>query len=152
MWLKNKENCWPRSAAAVDEEEVSQEKKKTVVAALVSCEEETIFEEFLKFSDYHKILRVLAYVRRFVSNVRSRKSKRSAGEQFETMAVDVHLEEMESAEQAIIKHVQKTTFGGICHPNLEKLRKYEDANGMIRIQTKLYLTEKNEEFTCPLVL
>ena len=87
-----------------------------------------------KFSSYRKVLRVFAYVLRFIDNCKVNKHRWKAG--------PLQVDEIQKASIALIKNVQHNVFKEEIHnmtanplkrlPLVRQLRLYLDKNGLIR--------------------
>ena len=82
-------------------EAINLEKKIQVTALVVNSP--NIFEDLIShISDYHKLLRITAYVQRFMSNAKGQASIRTTG----PLSVD----ELDKALILLIRHVQASSF------------------------------------------
>ena len=141
-WLKLEEKDWPKSKVLVPEEDVNKEKKKTAVVQL-SCEEQNFTSELLYFSQYMKIVRMISWIQRFVSNSLPCKGK---------IKGELTFEEVQDAEGKLLRCIQKECFQSEGAKSLEKMQTFKDEKGLIRIRTKLVHGEETNEFKFPIVL
>ncbi len=75
-WLREGENAWPKFSPIQDTEEVGEERKKSASVMLVNEREVEAISKVVDLSKYGtlaKLLRVTAYVLRFVQNLKSKK-------------------------------------------------------------------------------
>lgn len=79
----------------VDEGEVNREKKKGVTSSLITCESGGV-SLFMYFSSYTKVIRMVAWMKRFVNNCRKSKEHRNTG--------NISVEEITFAEKIIVKY------------------------------------------------
>jgi len=93
--MENKES-WPKEAEALSCDKVQEKRKKTVIAAAVNYES---IIDYSKFSSLNKLLRVVAYVLRFMHNIRCKREKRRIGA--------ITVEEVKRAKMSIIKLIQR---------------------------------------------
>ncbi|GFY50909.1 integrase catalytic domain-containing protein [Trichonephila inaurata madagascariensis] len=102
-WLKRPPEEWPKSNVTPDFDSINSEKRKTVISA---ANHEGASEEkyYNRFSSYDRLLRVTAWMYRFFTNCKIEKSNRIIGV--------LTLEEMNRAEIAVLKIVQKESFSG----------------------------------------
>ncbi|GBN53765.1 hypothetical protein AVEN_128850-1 [Araneus ventricosus] len=97
-WLKQDKELWPISEAMVDKEIINSERKKTIVT--LAATENNEFDYLTNVSSFVKIVRITAWVRRFIRNCRTSKTLCSAKY--------LEFEEMKEAETIIWKMIQKT--------------------------------------------
>ncbi|GFS43318.1 integrase catalytic domain-containing protein [Nephila pilipes] len=87
------------------------------------------------------MIRVTGSIRRFYEN--TKKCNKKTGELFE--------EELKG-ELKILKKVQEDSFYGEKMQHLKSLLTFKDADGILRVQTKLIMREDNEYLKVPIVL
>ena len=98
-WLKLPAQDWPSGEPQPDEETVEQERRKGIDSSLMCKEGQT--DWYYAFSrNYDKIVRVLAWVLRFVSNCRKIRANQGSGKVLQG-------EEIMFAEKCAIRYVQK---------------------------------------------
>lgn len=132
---------WPVQRKAPDMEIVNSEKKKLVISSLSVQKTEKFYE---KYSSYWKILRITAWMIRFVSNMKDRFSK-TLGE--------LTAKEMKYAEVILLKLIQREEFPkGINEERLRKLHPLMDKEGLIRVKTLVFRSKDSEDFRLPVVL
>lgn len=141
-WLYQNENQWPKSENVPDEEAINAEKRKTV---LVNNARKTEYFDwhFKYFSSYVKIIRMMAWVFRFLKNVRKIEVNKSS---------DISCAEYEYAERAIIKLIQKEAFQGEADEKLRALKPTIDEFGILRARTKLSFRDDADNFKYPIIL
>nr|XP_012152412.1 PREDICTED: uncharacterized protein LOC105664083 [Megachile rotundata] len=103
-WLSEDAGCWPKSGDSIIEAPEARIAKTTFLVSKVS--KYSIFE---KFSDYSRLLRVVAYCLRFVDKLRKK----------ETLQGNLTCVEINRAKETIIELVQSEAF----HDELVDLRK-----------------------------
>ncbi len=169
-WLTEKEANWPATEQGADEAAISQERKKikaerkteSVMCALSSSEEcdycdTTTSKEktnecrhhgstwyYHYFSNYDKIVRMVAWIQRFVSNCQQNASSRITGE--------LSYLEVEVAEKKIIKIIQNEYFVEDNEKRLKNLSTYTDDDGILRLRTKLTYRKDSLDFRNPMIL
>lgn len=141
-WLKEMPENWPKSHEFPDKEIVNAEKKKTVTTTLNISSH---MSEFLsRYSSFDKLLRIMAYVFRFIRNCHPKKSCRLKGA--------LSAEEIKNAEDAVLKMVQTTSFNSVNDARLKSFQPFFDAKGLIRMKTRLIMRKDTENFRCPIIL
>ena len=101
-WLKQGIKAWPRDFSLEDSTEVKEERKKASVMLNVAQRSKQISEviDLNRFSTLSKLLRVTAYVQRFLGNLRLKREKR------ELCLGELTAEELKNAESIWIKDAQ----------------------------------------------
>jgi hypothetical protein len=133
-WLKKREEDWPVETATEDEDVIiSERKKKSSVVLISTATTEAWYVS--RYSSYQKNLRLMAWVRRFVS-----KAKRQSYQKGE-LTVD----EIRAAEQKIFKLVQSEVFPKKAEV-IEGLRVINTEDGLIRVNTKLTHRQDHQSF------
>lgn len=145
-WLKQEEDSWPRSAEIENKEEILEELKKTIVSH-VNTEQVEFLDMLNKWSDYHKIVRIIVYVLRW-KNRAIRKTKKNRQKQKNSMITS---EEFGNAERKLLKLVQSTNFTGVADPKLKNLGVFTDKEGIIRLRSRVSRGEVLED-SCSIVL
>src|SRR5207237_4126511 len=69
-WLKGSRNDWPKLEVQFDENAILAEKKKSAVTAMLHLEPGPIW--YIKFSNFLKNIRMVAWIQRFIFNARAR--------------------------------------------------------------------------------
>ncbi|KAI5756186.1 hypothetical protein M8J77_022835 [Diaphorina citri] len=100
-WLKGNPEDWPQVVSEFDEEEINMERKKTVVSSMLNTENHD--QSWCKyFSNYTKLVRMVAWMRRFKINAMIKKNTGSLPE-----PQDLTVQEFMSAERVVFRLVQK---------------------------------------------
>ncbi|GBN40887.1 hypothetical protein AVEN_240861-1, partial [Araneus ventricosus] len=102
------------------------------------------FDYLTNVSSFVKIVRITAWIRRFIRNCRNSKILCSAKY--------LEVEEMKEAETIIWKMMQKTSFRTVNEERLRNLRPFIDPPGVFRIKTQLLMRKDFENFRYPIVL
>lgn len=140
QWLKGHEDSWPRENIELDEEAFA-EKKKTVISAVSATDRAHEFSKnLLYFSKYSKLLRMMAWILRFLNNIRA--SKKSKGQ--------LTMKEINEAEMTVIKLIQTESLTD--RTTLKDFPVFPDENGILRLKTRLTLCDGHEEFKFPIIL
>lgn len=142
VWLKCPPEDWPQSETEIDTVEVNKERKKTVVSATVQVADTHTDWYYKKFSDFKKIVRMIAWILRFKNNALSK--TKCIGE--------LTAEEYALAEKKVLLLVQKESFGDKSNTRLSTLVPFEDENGVIRLKTKVSNRPDSNDFCNPIVL
>lgn len=117
------------------------EKRKTVVSAVSTDEKKaSIFNHFNYFSKYTRNVRVLAWIFRFHFNSRNGNNRNKGG---------LSGQEIERAENVILKMVQEEFLD---KNSLKGLQIFEDSNGLLRVKSKLGLSDESHDFIYPILL
>lgn len=171
-WLRKPQNEWPTNKEEkLDREEMEQEIKKdkatnfesqNLLMKSVGCEwcgtikqsknlESPCCNHFgtkwysYYFSEYTKVVRLVAWILRFYKNSKSGKNPGSTG--------NLSTDEIEQAEKKLLKIIQEESFNGVQDKSISSLDPFTDEFGLIRLRTKL---SKNEDinfcFRYPVVL
>lgn len=137
-WLKREENLWPRLHETPDEKLISLEKRKSQIVVNVNTEKPQ-----LRFSDYWKNVKVAAWIRRFIGNLKRRPSKRIRYQYLTS-------EEMREGENDILRSIQQNNFisqSQLKNMNVEKL---EDK--LLHLKTRLTYKQDDHLFKNPVLL
>ncbi|XP_073963073.1 uncharacterized protein [Choristoneura fumiferana] len=139
-WLKAEESEWPMSQLNVDEQEVNKERKK-IVLANTTADISTILSRLTYFSKFTMIVRTVGWILRFAYNCKNKNKRRG----------ELTCEEFQSAEKKILKMVQAEMMAdGI--KKSKNLQIFKDEEGLLRIRTKLVLSDEPTDFVCPIFL
>ena len=127
-WLLLSEEQWPSTAAdsesksAAEEELRGSRAKTTVLLSTVSSL--SVIIDCARFSSFERLLRVTAYVKRFIHNARGK----------DKMSGPLSTKELEQAETVWIREMQQT----LDHSQLDKqLGLFQDDNRVLRCQGRL---------------
>lgn len=142
LWLKQEQGSWPSTEISPDKEIVNSEKRKTIVSSLTTSAEE--FSYFTRISSFEKIVRITAWIRRFINNCKIIKAARKTG--------NLNIEELKHAEISIWKIVQKNTFKSADCDRLRHLKPFTDSSGIIRVKSQLLMRQDFENFKFPIIL
>ncbi|XP_045541691.1 uncharacterized protein LOC106718201 isoform X2 [Papilio machaon] len=139
-WLRQQAELWPHSALVVDEKEACKELRKTV--HVNTCCNEGMTQDLSYFSKYSKIVRVTAWMLRFIYNTHNKKDKKKG---------ELTFDEYEAAEKKLLQIIQAESKDDI-QKHIKKLTTFNDNDNILRIKTKLILTDFPEEVKTPAVL
>ena len=148
-WLKLPRNEWPTEEIVVDEQEVSREIKKGSMKSMILLNEsrENESKVYLRyFSHYGKIVKMVAWINRFLTNSRIKeKEKRN-------MSNYISSQEIRIAENLLLKLVQREMFVNEKSDKLKSLNVLKDDFGLLRLKTKIFYRNDSENFRCPILL
>ncbi|XP_035227368.1 uncharacterized protein LOC118199581 [Stegodyphus dumicola] len=86
---------------------------------------------------------MIAWIFRFYHNLKNKDKN---------LTPDVSVDELENAEKALCRLVQKESFTGINDPAIRALRPILDQNGILRAKTNVLQRQDNENFRYPIIL
>lgn len=140
-WLSKSCETWPSTEIVCKKEDLDSERRKTKISC-VNVTEESVPWYLTKFSNYHSIIRLVAWILRFINNSRTSAENR----QFHELSVL----EIETAEKALIRLVQRTYFP--TPDAVPIVHTFKDNEGIIRVKTAI--TERNDypSFVAPILL
>ena len=147
-WLQQGKEAWPKGFSLEDSTEVREERKKASVMLNVVQRNKQIgeFIDLNRFSTLSALLRVTAYVQRFIGNLRLRRERR------ELCLGELTAEELRSAESSWIKDAQQDLK---MKENFNKTREslnVIEQNDILVCKGRLENSELNEECKFPIIL
>ena len=152
-WLHDCKN-WPVKKSFCDETEVAKELRKTAIKAsatvcsfLVTAGSKGREENLWgldRFSSYKRVLCVLAWVKRFVHNIKSKVEHRERGY--------ISSKEIVESELSVIKMLQAECFLALDDEQIKHFKPFYDDNKVIRLSTKIILRDDTYNFKCPIIL
>ncbi|UYV75899.1 hypothetical protein LAZ67_13001729 [Cordylochernes scorpioides] len=146
-FLWGEEASWNQFDPIFDEEEINKELKKTVIIA-VNSTKDNFMDKLERYGDYHRIVRIVAYLLRFKRKTISDESRPG---QHDKMSKEISVEEFEEAEKVVLRHIQLISFGRD-DKRINKLNAFTDEYGLYRIKSQLYFGEDDYDTRCPIVL
>ncbi|KFD64292.1 hypothetical protein M514_23576 [Trichuris suis] len=141
-WLHHPEERWPPDVQACDEAEVAKELRKAPVVSLAVTASVPWYCRY--FSSYRRVVRLIAWIRRYVANCQQPRGKRSAG--------DLETEELQSAENCLIRLVQSEAFPDKKAVSFGSVYGYLDERGIIVVKTKVAERFDESSFRRPMLL
>ncbi|GFW64647.1 integrase catalytic domain-containing protein [Trichonephila clavipes] len=140
-WLKQNSEYWPDGEISCEPQEVNVERKKTKNANVDLTNDAPPLLIF-NVSDYDKMIRVFAWISRFVNNCRKDYNKCKEHE--------LSIAEIENSEKQLIRLTQTYYL-----PDVESLKfviTFIDNDNILRVKSKI--TERNDEssFLYPILL
>ncbi|GBO24486.1 hypothetical protein AVEN_198942-1 [Araneus ventricosus] len=121
--------------------EISSERKKVRLCNL-NLSEEKVPWYARKFSEFHSILRLVAWVLRFINNVKSRINERKRGQ--------LTVEEIQGAEIQLIRSIQALGFPE--EKLIPNLSVFKDEKNIIRVKTRITERIDTPHFLSPILL
>lgn len=139
-WLKEEKEFWPKSTINGDEGTIMSERKKVVTSHLIQEQEIHSIRYFRRFSNLRKVIRIIAWMKRWRSYKRNQKHR---GE--------LTLHEEDEAEKCLWRMVQQESFANSAKM-LSQMNAKKDDFGIWRIETKLLHRNDTEGFRRPILL
>ena len=101
-WLQESEKDWPKDLRSKPSSEIVDPERKSTVCVSCVVQPKEPFIDFTRFSKYSRLIRTVAWIRRFVSNSRVKEEGR----------IDSSLTglEIQKGEEWLISHVQAASF------------------------------------------
>ncbi|OXA44497.1 uncharacterized protein LOC110857830 [Folsomia candida] len=141
-WLKRPEEEWPSNKCEVDEDEVRKEGKGRKRTIMQVFREKSWFH--CKFSSFHKTVRVMGWILRFVTNCNKDKTKHVKGSRLSHS-------EFKVAEHQILHGIQKECLRSDV-TELKKKLSVVEKNGLLCVKTRLLNKEDTDCFRWPVIL
>ena len=148
-WLRESENNWPTSLVLEDSTEIKEERKRMPIVLSVVTEKVRTLSNVVnveRFNSLTKLLRVTAWVKRFVNNLKHKKEKRKLEKG------NLAVEEIIGAERIWIQDAQKMLEESA---NFEKTRVHLgviEKNGLLVCQGRLENSDLDIESKYPIIL
>lgn len=162
-WLKESPRDWPSGEALTNEKLILQELEESteVVSCLVKesvvcdwchtpketrnkqCKYHGLSWYYRYFSSYDRIVRMIAWMRRFICNSRNPGSRKRG---------ELSCEEIRLAEKVVIRLTQNESFISENDRRLATLKVIKDEEGILRLKTKLVNRRDKEYFCAPMIL
>ncbi|XP_035206721.1 uncharacterized protein LOC118181656 [Stegodyphus dumicola] len=150
-WLKDSEDQWPEQKFKVETDSQNLERLSTYVQVTIPEEENAL--DITKFSSLEKLLRVTAWVKRFVAKLRKRACEEGP----------LTVLEIQEAEEYGIKQVQRANYfsdiqqlerNNLITPDskLYSLAPYLDSRGILRVRGRLEQSELIDDEKHPIIL
>ncbi|XP_035208130.1 uncharacterized protein LOC118182845 [Stegodyphus dumicola] len=140
-WLKLNPDCWPTCDISPDKDMIDRERRKTVVSSLTNVDEE--FSHFSRISSFEKIIRVTAWIKRYIDNCRDKNR---------TTSKNLEIEELNAAEVLVWKIVQRVSFKTEKDKRLRNLKPFVDSSGLLRVKSRILMRQDFENFRTPVIL
>ncbi|XP_054724268.1 uncharacterized protein LOC129234298 [Uloborus diversus] len=140
-WLQETENTWPNTEITMPEEALVERKKSVICSTNINLQE-NFSKKLLYFSKYSKVIRMVAWMLRFINNARNKSTR---------VISELTCEEIQKAELAVIKLVQTELHAELKEKYSKSIR-FSEESGVLKVETKLVLGEDPEDFQKPTVL
>ncbi|CAH2095423.1 unnamed protein product [Euphydryas editha] len=145
-WLKCDAADWPQSTLVVDEKTANLELKKSTcninITKDIEAKEDTVCNRLTRISKYTKIVRIVAWILRFIKNTKKQEN---------IISKELTFEECETAEIKLIMLIQFEDHEQL-NEKSRHLKKFYDNNNILRIETKLLLCDLPETIKKPYLL
>ena len=136
-FLRLPEDEWPKEKSTADRNEVEKERRKIQAIMELTIQQSTEVVNCKKFSSWRRLVRVSAYVLRFILNLRIRldiKIKaQSTKENSKAKDGPLTPQELKEAEILCIKESQKRLHDRLKNGDFQKLSPFTDEKGIIRV-------------------
>ena len=147
-WLRKGKAHWPKDILVTDSDEVKEERKKTNVLSVVTEKQARLSQSITvnDFSSLKKLLKVTAWVKRFIENLKLKKE----GKEINVGLLSVN--EIEGAEKMLIKDAQEELKQS---PNFKKLctnLDLRDREGILVCHGRLENADLETEAKFPIIL
>ncbi|XP_050298613.1 uncharacterized protein LOC126737669 isoform X1 [Anthonomus grandis grandis] len=144
QWLYQNPFNTPLESLSYDEEEINRERRKKLVTVLINNERQkmSLMDWHLDyFSQYLKIIRMCAWISRFIYNTRNK--ERHTG--------PLSTEEINQAEIFVLRQVQQEFFKDNKN-RLSGMEVFEDMDGVIRLKSRISNRSDCDNFLFPVIL
>ncbi|PFX13477.1 hypothetical protein AWC38_SpisGene22432 [Stylophora pistillata] len=155
FWLQESEKDWHEDLRSKPSDEIVDQERKSKASVSCIVEPKEPFIDFTRFSKYSRLLRTVAWIKRFVTNSRVKEDER----------IDSILtsSEIQNAERWLISHVQKASFpeeitsskqhGPEKDGNLANLNPFMyTTSGFLRVRGRIHKSLLPEEEKHPIIL
>ncbi|XP_033643441.1 uncharacterized protein LOC117303376 [Asterias rubens] len=132
-FLRFPEESWPKDAERVNQMEVDKERHKTQAVFITTETQEAI--DCKKYSSWRKLIRVTAYVRRFVQNIRA---KMQSCVNKESKQGPLSPQELTDAANYWIIKAQKNLHKRMANGEFKSLSPFTDDAGILRVGGRLH--------------
>lgn len=139
-WLMKNNEQWPAQVVSPCVEVIDAERTKRILTSVKVSKKDEKFHE--KISSYVKILRVVAWIHRFLFNLKTKLSK---------MKGDLTVKELKNAELILLRLIQKESFSD-GDTRLKQLHPIVDENGLFRAKTQIFYRKDKTSFRMPIIL
>ncbi|KAL1447894.1 hypothetical protein WDU94_012402 [Cyamophila willieti] len=144
QWLLAAPEEWPQEEPTYNREEIQSELRKTIISAVVSPVEEPDTDWHKYFSSYPKLVRMVAWIRRFKTNTMAKKQTGRLPE-----PQDLTAEEFKLAEMTVFRLIQRESPA-----EMKKMEGTQIVNeeGIQRLKTKISYRNDDRDFCYPIIL
>ncbi|XP_054723453.1 uncharacterized protein LOC129233452 [Uloborus diversus] len=124
-WLQETENTWPNTEITMPEEALVERKKSVICSRNINLQE-NFSKKLLYFSKYSKVIRMVAWMLRFINNARYKSTR---------VICELTYEEIQKAELAVIKLVQTELHAELKEKYSKSIR-FSEESGLLKVETK----------------
>lgn len=153
-WLQNPESEWPTMNEQMPRATEYQEEKKLMAVMMVAAPSTTPLLQLEEHSRLIKVLRLTAWIRRFVHNCKNREARREG---------QLTAEELTDAERYWLACTQKEAYGDDItalragkelkeNSAVSRFGPYLDDDGLLRVGGRLQFSDNNDETKHPIIL
>lgn len=139
-WLRAPPEEWPKSSWNGTTDSEPANPVSTILLAAKGVRD----WYYRYYSNYQKIVRLVAWVIRFGNNCKARNARRCDKQ--------LSIQEILDAERQIYKLIQDEYYDKETLKNLATLNIFKDKEGIIRVKTQVTLREDTESFRYPIIL
>ncbi|XP_055630624.1 uncharacterized protein LOC129771224 [Toxorhynchites rutilus septentrionalis] len=151
-WLREEEERWPKNTQLIPPSEEILERKRTVMVAQVVLKPFFLFE---RYSNFQRLLRITAYILRFLNCCRSK--QRKSHEEF------LSAMELVQAKECLVRSAQYEAFADekraleykrplSMKSNLKHLLPFVDDRGVLRVGGRLAQSTESYKTKHPMIL
>ncbi len=146
-WLKEGKDAWPKDFNPNESSEAKDERRKACVMTTVveeQCRVSNVMD-IRRFNSLSKLLRVTAYVRRFLSNTRSKTERRECRK-------ELTADEMREAELVWVKDAQMTLKDDAKFKKVEESLNIVEQNNVLVCKGRLEHSNLDNDSKFPIIL
>ncbi len=146
-FLQLPENQWPEEVSnAYEEQEIDTEQRKVkIVLNFASTKAEEVMN-IKKFSSWRRLIRVTAYVRRFIQRCRKQKDEESPNER------SLSPQELQESELFWIKEAQKSLADRVTKGEFKSLTPFRDEGDILRVGGRVSKADVSYDTKHPVLL
>ena len=137
-WLRESREKWPSREELPEEDEICIERKKTMVNLSVELPEP-------RYSSFSKNVRVAAYIRRLIGNLR-----RKVNKQMTIQSPYLTFDELRTGELDIVREIQNRNYKEV--PKFSTICVRRSGDGLLRVETRMTYRDDWEAFISPVLL
>ena len=147
-WLKKGRENWPNSFPLEISDDVREESKKTAAVMTVTKEKSGVHSviEIERYSSLRKLLRVTAYVKRFIENM----ERKRVGVEMKFGRIEV--DEIRQAEMIWIKNVQETLVDSPIYRKVSEQLGIVSQDGILVLKGRLENSDLGISGKSPIIL
>lgn len=158
-WLKLDKGKWPCESFHVSDAELPERKAVNLMAEIKIEPQQDIFHRFSKLS---RLIRVIAFCRRFITNCKIRKTSILHSNN-DARSQSLSIEELEQSRLSLVRIVQRDCFKAELHllknnkplntnSNVLSLNPFIDTNGILRVGGRLRHANVAYDYKHPILI